>query len=83
MKMAAFGGNTKLKGHDPIRYMWLQEQENFLQMPLTVQTPTMSDQQRAASGVALEWCNMSILSMMCNNTSKGILNSLQFVLIET
>ena len=28
-------------------------------------------------------CNMSILSMICNNTSKGILNTLQFVLIET
>ena len=28
-------------------------------------------------------CNMSILSMICNNPSKGILNTLQFVLIET
>ena len=28
-------------------------------------------------------CNMSILSMICNNTSKGVLNTLQFVLIET
>ena len=28
-------------------------------------------------------CNMSILSMICNNTSKGILNTLQFALIET
>ena len=28
-------------------------------------------------------CNMSILSMVCNNTSKGILNTLQLLLIET
>ena len=28
-------------------------------------------------------CNMCILSMICNNMSKGILNTLQFVLIET
>ena len=28
-------------------------------------------------------CNMSILSMICDNTSMGILNTLQFVLIET
>ena len=28
-------------------------------------------------------CDMSILSMICNNTSKGILNILQLVLIET
>ena len=28
-------------------------------------------------------CDMSILSMICNNTTKGILNTLQFVLIET
>ena len=46
MKMAAFGGNTKFKGHDPIIYRRLQEQENFLQSPLTVQTPTMPDQQK-------------------------------------
>ena len=28
-------------------------------------------------------CNMSILSMIYNNINKGILNTLQFVLIET
>ena len=28
-------------------------------------------------------CNMSIPSMICDSTSKGILNTLQFVLIET
>ena len=44
MKMAAFGGNTKFKGHDLIIYRRLKEQENFLQSPLTVQTPTMPDQ---------------------------------------
>ena len=45
MKMAAFGGNTKFRGHDPIIYRRLQEQEIFLPSPLTVQTPTMPDQQ--------------------------------------
>ena len=42
--MAAFGGNTKFKGHDPIRYKRLHKQENSLQKPQTVQTPTMPDQ---------------------------------------
>ena len=42
--MVAFGESRKFKGHDRIIQRRLQEQENFLQLPLTVQTPTMSDQ---------------------------------------
>ena len=53
MKMAAFGGKTKFKGHDPIRYRRLQEQEKILQTPLTVQTPTMSNHQMYEQGMFL------------------------------
>ena len=44
MNMAAFGGNMKFKGHDPIIYRKVTQQEYFLPSPLTVQTPTMPDQ---------------------------------------